>query len=542
MMEIPAVCAPDLLAKSDDGWVSTNATGILAHANPAAQRLLNRGRAALIGKPIFAWIVESERPRARAALRAVTPAHLQHIELQFRRADAAPFWAQVELYAFAETGAAEPALWWRIRDMTAFKMLEKQKQQFEFLATVGQQFCRIVDATGMPEKIVQLAVPAFADLAIIHLEDANGRLLHAQVAHVDGAKQSALAQVEQQYLANRAQADTSTLLPTHRRNFTIHVTREFLRDAAYDDAHFALLCALNLNSYISVPLKNQRRIYGAIGFGVAAERTFARDDLTCAEAFARSAAMAIENVGRMQDARTAIAEQEQTIDLILQTVQKQNQRLNTAVVHLEQQWQRLRMRNNKTADTLDMLGAHIEQLMQKCLDNFELVNQLQEWTALRNGTGKPDYALTNLSALLETLATARVPHAQLELDQAAVSLQVDRARIALAIGHVLDNASKYGAGGAIRVQLVSEPGPADDAPFVHLIVRDNGIGVPPDAQKQIFEPFYRAPNALTLNVAGNGLGLALCAEIVALHGGQIWVESEGNHQGSAFHLRLPARS
>jgi signal transduction histidine kinase len=75
-------------------------------------------------------------------------------------------------------------------------------------------------------------------------------------------------------------------------------------------------------------------------------------------------------------------------------------------------------------------------------------------------------------------------------------------------------------------------------PHVELIVRDAGIGIPPDHLGRIFEPFHRVDTWLAREADGLGLGLALCRRIVELHRGSIWAESEPG-SGSAFHVLLP---
>jgi signal transduction histidine kinase len=65
-------------------------------------------------------------------------------------------------------------------------------------------------------------------------------------------------------------------------------------------------------------------------------------------------------------------------------------------------------------------------------------------------------------------------------------------------------------------------------------VRDNGIGVPPEARRDIFLPFKRVKGS---NVPGSGMGLAICSRIVEAAGGRLWVESDDS--GSVFRFTLP---
>jgi signal transduction histidine kinase len=73
-----------------------------------------------------------------------------------------------------------------------------------------------------------------------------------------------------------------------------------------------------------------------------------------------------------------------------------------------------------------------------------------------------------------------------------------------------------------------------------LSVSDNGIGIPESAREHIFERFYRAKNALSVEVQGSGLGLYLIKVMTDAFGGKLWFESaEG--KGTTFHVLIPKR-
>ncbi|HEY8209256.1 MAG TPA: ATP-binding protein [Myxococcaceae bacterium] len=72
-----------------------------------------------------------------------------------------------------------------------------------------------------------------------------------------------------------------------------------------------------------------------------------------------------------------------------------------------------------------------------------------------------------------------------------------------------------------------------------FFVRDQGVGVPSDAQALIFETFRQADGSHTRRFGGTGLGLSIARQLVEMHDGQIWVESEGTDHGSTFLFRLP---
>lgn len=110
----------------------------------------------------------------------------------------------------------------------------------------------------------------------------------------------------------------------------------------------------------------------------------------------------------------------------------------------------------------------------------------------------------------------------------------DRSGLEGAVVNVLENAVKYTArGGSVRVRTVEEPG------VVVVEVVDTGMGVPAADLARLTEPRFRAANATSSAVAGDGLGLALVREVLTAHGGELSVSSvEG--EGTTVRLRLPA--
>jgi signal transduction histidine kinase len=143
-------------------------------------------------------------------------------------------------------------------------------------------------------------------------------------------------------------------------------------------------------------------------------------------------------------------------------------------------------------------------------------------------------------------------------------IQADRSRLREVLDNLIENAIKYSPGGGtievvVRPLVASSqasksqlpPGksdhdkkmgnyPSSSRPrqMVEICVRDEGIGISASHLERIFDRFYRVDTRLTREVNGIGLGLAICKQIVELHEGMIWVESEIG-AGSEFHVLLP---
>jgi CheY-like chemotaxis protein len=118
---------------------------------------------------------------------------------------------------------------------------------------------------------------------------------------------------------------------------------------------------------------------------------------------------------------------------------------------------------------------------------------------------------------------------------AALWVRGDPTRLAQMIGNVLHNAAKYTPpGGRIEVGL------RRDGDRAVVSVRDNGIGIPPEALGRVFELFEQAPNIGDVGRGGLGIGLTLVRHLTALHGGTVEARSEGTGRGTELVLALPA--
>jgi len=144
-----------------------------------------------------------------------------------------------------------------------------------------------------------------------------------------------------------------------------------------------------------------------------------------------------------------------------------------------------------------------------------------------------------LSAALQPLAQ-RAQHKGLTLateiaPEVVDTLLGDPRRLCQILVSLINNAMKFTVHGSITVRVALTAQSADEV-VLHWTVTDTGIGIPEGHQHLIFEAFRQGDGSSTRVYGGVGLGLTIAAHLVAMMGGDIWVESAGPGTGSTFHF------
>lgn len=118
--------------------------------------------------------------------------------------------------------------------------------------------------------------------------------------------------------------------------------------------------------------------------------------------------------------------------------------------------------------------------------------------------------------------------------------RMDIEKLEQALFNLVSNAMKFtSSGGMVRLALTVDEDEMNDTGYAIISVQDSGIGIPPEQLEQIFDRNYRVEQVgMDNGVEGNGLGLAICREIVQAHGGTVRAESDGK-TGSIFYVSLP---
>jgi CheY-like chemotaxis protein len=114
---------------------------------------------------------------------------------------------------------------------------------------------------------------------------------------------------------------------------------------------------------------------------------------------------------------------------------------------------------------------------------------------------------------------------------------MDALRLRQVLFNLVGNALKFTSEGSVRLTAEARP-KSEDAVWLHVAVRDSGLGIAPDHLPMLFERFAQADDSEIRKFGGTGLGLAIAKQLTELMGGRIWAESTLG-EGSTFHVEIP---
>jgi PAS domain S-box-containing protein len=191
----------------------------------------------------------------------------------------------------------------------------------------------------------------------------------------------------------------------------------------------------------------------------------------------------------------------------------------------------------------DYVVSTLNQIRKGCIRLEYLISDILNAAELESGTIQARKSEEDLSFLikfcvkeLKGLSELRKQIIKIEILEPLVIL-IEKEEIHKVISNILSNAIKYTPPyGTIKIRSEIQ----DD--FIVISVKDNGIGFTEEEKSRIFKQFgkiERYGQGMDIISEGSGLGLYISKKIIELHGGKIWVESEGSKKGSTFYFSLP---
>lgn len=183
------------------------------------------------------------------------------------------------------------------------------------------------------------------------------------------------------------------------------------------------------------------------------------------------------------------------------------------------------------------LSGAIEKSIKRVKSMTAMINNFLDISRFESGVMQIDKSLFDLNTLItEVLDEVRLTiktHRIVFTGVGSIDVYADRDKINSVISNLVNNAVKYSPEGkAVEVHCSKADGK------ITVSVKDEGVGISPGEKGNIFDRYYRVKNPNKYHIGGFGIGLYLSAQIVGLHAGKIWVESEPG-KGSVFQFTLP---
>ena len=214
--------------------------------------------------------------------------------------------------------------------------------------------------------------------------------------------------------------------------------------------------------------------------------------------------------------------------------------------------------DNSFGELNPIQSEYLNDVLDSSRHLLSLINDILDISKIEAGKLELDPVNFNLKLLLNNSLTMIKEKAlkhglkiNLNFGDAPDFITADERKVKQIMYNLLSNAVKFTPDGG-NITITAQPigNSTHDVRDTHksvnsdlkIEVTDTGIGLSQTDMERIFSPFEQVEHSLTRKFQGTGLGLSLTKSLVELHGGKIWVESEGQHQGSKFTFTLPDHS
>jgi PAS domain S-box-containing protein len=525
-----------LLDSSGESVYGLDRLGRCTYINEAALALFGYSADECLGRDMHALVhnrradgspYPGEDCPIHRALHTGEPA--RQIEEVFWHRDGHPLPALYSASPLIERGIVR-AVVITIVDISERKRTEEWQR---FLAESSARLSASLDYDTTLREVTALLVPHLADWCTIDMMGEDGRLTRAASAHADPQREPLLREMGATYPP--AMAEPNPLLEALRGGRTrLHATISpaMLAANVRNANHLRLAEAIGMTSSMIVPLFAHARTLGVLSLVRGASPPYTEEECARVEDFARRCAVALDNARLYQQAQEAVLLRDQFVAIA-------SHELRTPVTSIRGYAQLIERQASKGVLDAGRVTRQTAQIVDQTTRLTTLIGDLLD--ASRIQQGRLDLHLTrcDLAALareaLSAFKTApeRTANHTLILEAAdGVVGYWDRGRLDQVLTNLLSNALKYSPlGGEIRLRVGRSAGQAT------IMVSDQGIGIPREEQKTLFQPFARG-GAAHGRIGGTGLGLYIVRQIVEGHGGTVTVAS-APRSGSTFAVTLP---
>jgi PAS domain S-box-containing protein len=499
--------------------------GRIASWNPGAERINGYRAEEVITRHCAVLFTPEDaklgRPDAELAA-TVETGRSEHEGIRVRK-DGTRYWAHEVISVLFDDAGRLRGFAKVTRDVTERRRIQGAQR---LLVAAGQSLGESLDFEETLQRVVHVALPDFASLCVLLLQDERGAIERQVTAHADPAMAAATDLLGK--LADSAAQGAGDVRHGAQPDLVSRVNSAFERALFHDGAHCEALRGLSLVSHLTVALTARGRPLGTFSFA-SAHRHYDSVDLDLAQDLARRAALALDNARLYREAQDAVRARDDFLTIA-------SHELRTPLTPLQLQIDGLLRAGERGGLSEQLALPRLSKIKRQVERMGRLITNLLDISRISAGRVQLELEDVDLTtAVYDVVARSRE-------DLAATGCRVhvhapgpvtghwDRLRLDQILTKLLSNAIKYGAGKPIEVHI------EDRQDSARLTVRDHGIGIAKDQQARIFERFERAVSSE--NYSGFGMGLWIVQQIADALGATIDVESTPG-DGAAFTVELP---
>ena len=508
-----------LLDAASEAIIATDPDGQILYWNGGAERLYRWRPEEVVGRSIEEVTpTEMSRPQAREIMARLRDGETWTGEFMVRDREGRAFPVLVRDAPVLDDEGRLVGIIGTSMEITDRK---REEEAQHFLAEAGRLLASSLDHDVTLSRVSQLAVPMLGDWCMVHLLE-NDRLVPK--AHCTPNGHEGEAEDLEAVLAGPDGLITQVLpapgpvplAPGHPA-----LTPEAQRR----------LEKLEIREILVVPLAVRDEPLGVMTFArPGGARPYAPDDLRLARDLAARAASALENSRLYRDA--AESDRAKT-DFLAVVSHELRTPLNAITGYAEL------LTGGVSGPLNEKQRGQIERIGVSARHLAHLIDEILTYARMEGGRDTLEAAPTDVGETVRDAVSVLQPSAdakrlQLTIDGpiSGPEFVTDPGKLRQIVMNLVSNAVKYTEEGNVRVAIRE----LEDG--VELTVKDTGVGIPPEEQERIFEPFRQVQSPNTRTVGGTGLGLSVSRRLIQVLGGRVTLESAPG-KGSTFTVWLP---
>ncbi|NPA06890.1 MAG: GAF domain-containing protein [Chloroflexi bacterium] len=427
--------------------------------------------------------------------------------------------------------AAQAAV--RVRSLALLAENVRRAQQLELASQIARDISSTLNLQELLERAVNLIRERFGYYhAAIFLLDERGE--YAEIRAATGE----IGQIMVRSGHRLAVGSQSVVGQTAARGEPIVVN-----DTRQSEIHRPNPLLPETRAEIGLPLRVGNRVIGVLDVQSRHAYAFRPDDVRALQLLADQLAVAVENARAYELNRRALENLRRADELKSQFLANMSHELRTPLNSIIG-FSRIILKGID-GPINDLQRQDLEAIYNAGQHLLGLINDILDLSKIEAGKMDLIFEEVDVPRIIESvMATAKglvkdkPVRLEVDIEPDLPPLRADAKRFRQILLNLISNAAKFTKEGYIRVRAWRQMDPDSGYTELILAVEDTGPGIPPEHLENLFQPFYQVDASLTREVGGTGLGLAIVRNLVELHGGRIWVESEVG-KGTTFYVAFP---